>query len=132
MAQPPAGTPRGERAGDTPPALTIPRLLMPGRVRGRSLEELGNLERLSDAMLEDVACYRLSGTDNSGAPYVVWIERGTFLVRRIDEEHAFPDFTTTDRTVYSPELNPELPDDVFRLRAPVVETGRKEMTAQAS
>lgn len=110
---------------------TIPRLLMPGRVRGRSLEELGNIERLTDALLEDVPCYRLRGTDNSGAPYVVWIERGTFVVRCIDEEHPFSDFTTTDRTVYAPELNPELPDDAFQLKAPVAETGKKKMTAQA-
>ncbi|MFO7976050.1 MAG: hypothetical protein R6V12_15610 [Candidatus Hydrogenedentota bacterium] len=110
---------------------TIPRLLMPERVRGRSLAELRELDRLSDALLGDVPCYRLAGIDNSGAPYVIWLERATFLVLRIDEQHTFADFTTTDRTVYSPDLNVELPDDVFQLKAPAPESGRKEVTARA-
>lgn len=110
---------------------TIPRLLLPERIRGRSLAELLSLERLSDAMLEDVPCYRVTGADRSGAPYVVWIDRASFLVRRIDEEHAFSEFNTTDRTVYYPELNAELPDDAFHLNVPASGTGRKEITARA-
>ncbi len=111
---------------------TIPRLLMPEQVRGRSLAELSNLERLPDALLEDIPCYRITGADRNGAPYTVWIDRVTYLVRRIDEEHEFPDFSTTDSTVYYPELNPELTDTEFHLKAPVSETARKELTARSS
>jgi outer membrane lipoprotein-sorting protein len=109
---------------------TIPRLLMPERVRGRSLAELQGLDRLPDAMLDETACYRIVGSDRTGAPYVIWIERQTFMVRRIDETHAFEDFTTTDSTLYYPELDPDLADAEFYLKTPAAESARKELTAK--
>jgi len=53
------------------------------------------------------------------------------VARRIDEEHAFSDFTTTDRTVYFPQVNDELSDEIFQLKTPVSEIGRREITARA-
>ncbi len=109
---------------------TIPRLLMPERVRGRSLAELRGLERLPDAMLGDIACYRLEGTDRYEDTHTIWIERETFLVHRIDEKHSFPDFTTVDRTVYRPEVDVELADEEFDLGAPGSQTMRSMVTAR--
>ena len=111
-------------------AHTIPRLLMPEKVRGRSLNDLRGLERLPDAMLGDIACYRLTGTDRYGDFHIIWIGRETFLVHRIDEEHTFPEFATADRTVYHPELNIELDDAEFDLGAPGSQTMRSKLTAR--
>ena len=111
-------------------AHTIPRLLMPDQVRGRSLAELRGLERLPDAMLGDIACYRLTGTDRYGDSHTIWIERETFLVHRIDEKHIFPEFTTTDRTVYHPDLDIDLADDEFDLRVPASQTTRNTLRAR--
>ncbi|HOF38858.1 MAG TPA: hypothetical protein PLD73_02205 [Candidatus Hydrogenedentes bacterium] len=109
---------------------TIPRLLMPDRVHGRSLAELHGLSRLSDALLEDVPCYRINGSLRTGALYTVWIDRATFLVRRIDAEHIAPDYSTTDCTVYFPELNPELADQELLLNAPASKPSGRALTAR--
>ena len=109
---------------------TIPRLLMPDRVHGRSLAELRGLARLTDAMLEHVPCYRITGTVRTGAPYTVWIDRSTFLVRRIDVEHESSDFSAIDRTVYSPELNPDLGDEELHLNAPAAKPSGRALTAR--
>ncbi|MGI6461710.1 MAG: hypothetical protein ACOX5J_16750 [Candidatus Hydrogenedentales bacterium] len=109
---------------------TIPRLLMPDRIHGRSLAELHGLTRLSDALLEDLPCYRISGSLRTGALYTVWIDRTTFLVRRIDAEHVSPDYSTSDCTVYFPELNPELADQELLLNAPASKPSGRAVTAR--
>ena len=91
-------------------AQRVPAMLMPGRVWGRPLTDLVDLQRLEDAPLGKVVCFRIQGTrpgvndpeaqersrqeisKNSGRdpgittqePRTLWIDRSLFVLRRID------------------------------------------------
>lgn len=108
---------------------TVPALLMPGAVSGR-LVDLGEITWLGDADLGGVACYRLGGRIAPArvdltrderhseevrrltgrpleraerSPLTVWIDRGTLLVRRIEEDVRFETFRTECVTEYEPQ-----------------------------
>jgi len=88
-------------------AHTVPALLMPGQVRGRRLTDLRQLERIEDADLNGVRCFRIRGRyDVPGMePFTIWISQGTLLILRIDWAKKFPDFRTETTTTYKPEVN---------------------------
>jgi hypothetical protein len=127
-------------------AHTIPVLLMPDRIEGRKLTELAELRRLEDVELDGVGCYRIQGrfvdpAENDPVqkermrrdvlrltgrvpeeavhgPQVVWIEQGTFLVRRIEERTRFSTFQTEEVTTYEPRIEERLTDQQLRFDPP--------------
>jgi hypothetical protein len=126
-------------------AHTIPALLMPDWVGGRRLTQLAELESLEDEPLDTVTCYRLSGrflscpvnpTEDDGhaqqvtaltgrrperakhSPRTVWIDRGTLLIRRIEEIVQFETFRTETITEYMPEVGVPLSDEELLFDVP--------------
>ncbi len=63
-------------------AHTVPILLPPNEISGRSLSELTELKPLVVAKLGQVDCFRIEGKFGD-QPLTLWIDRQTFLVRRI-------------------------------------------------
>ena len=59
-------------------------------------------------------------TENS--PTTVWIDRGTLLVRRIEEETRFETFSTEQVTEYAPEAGVAVGEDELRFDPPGKET----------
>jgi len=98
-------------------AHTIPALLLPWEVRGRRLTDLRKPKRIDDAKLRRVHCYRIRG-EYGGDPMTIWIDKSSFLVRRIDEEAQFADFRTEDTTIYDPEINVTIPDKELEFNPP--------------
>jgi hypothetical protein len=113
-------------------AHTIPALLLPEQIPGSRLTKLVELKRLDDADLMGIACYRVQGKKRdfkitaaerdhlqqkiqkiSGripeeaqhGPTVVWIDKATSLVRRIEEKVQFESFRTESTTEYNPLLD---------------------------
>lgn len=64
---------------------SMPRMLMPDRMTGESLGDLRDPSVTSIDSFEGHECYRVSGTFKSGPFETLWIDRKTFLVRRIEE-----------------------------------------------
>ena len=98
-------------------ALTIPALLLPDRTNGSCLTDLAKARRIEDADIGKVGCYRVRGTWVDD-PATIWIEKNTFLVRRIDSQHKFDDFRTEDTTTYDPVMNSKIDDKMLKLDPP--------------
>src|ERR1035438_7296175 len=85
-------------------AHTIPNLLLPDQIGGRSMASLTDLTRLSDDAVDDTPCFKLQGKF-ADQPTTLWLEKETYLIRRIAEDTKL----TRTTTVYRPEVDKEIP-----------------------
>jgi hypothetical protein len=126
-------------------ARSVLALLLPGRVRGRRLTELVEVASEGDERLDGVNCYRLRGrfvplpVDPAAEeeqrqlfmrmtgrpperamvrPRTLWIERETFLLRRVEEHTEFESFQTDRVTTYEPEIGILISEDELRFDPP--------------
>ena len=85
-------------------AHTVPALLLPIEVGAgsRTLIETTELSRLADAKLGKVDCFCIKGKSADDL-ITLWIDKKTFLLRRIDEPHK----TTT----YDPAIDEKVPEN---------------------
>jgi len=98
---------------------TIPRLLIPDEIKGYCITDMKDTALDEDAKLEDgTVCYRVTGKDPDDAPIILWIEKDSFLIRKIEEKHKFDDFRTEETTEYKPKINIEIPDDALKFNPP--------------
>ena len=95
----------------------IPALLMPGEVEGRRLTDMTDVKRLADAEAAGASCFRVEGT-YANLPRTVWVDKKTFLVRRIDFEDTFPTFRTQQTTTYEPVLDEQVAPELLRFDPP--------------
>jgi len=91
-------------------AHTIPALLMPNEIGGRRLSELSSLSRLPDEAVGPTPCYRIQG-HVAGSTQTIWLEKTSYLVRRIEE--VLPPGLGTRTTAYYPVLNDSIADDLL-------------------
>ena len=96
----------------------IPTLLLPNEISGRRLTDITEARRIADTEIDSVNCYRIQGkyADDS---ITIWIEADTFLVRRIETQHAFTDFSTETVTTYTPAVNGVVTDDMLAFNPPL-------------
>ncbi len=122
-------------------AHTVPALLMPDLVGPCRLPHMVEVVSVGDAALGDVTCYRLSGQfapspddpdldervlRTTGrrmeraeeGPVTVWVDRGTFLVRRVEEATRFETFRTEEVTEYEPEVGVAVGEEELRFDPP--------------
>ena len=119
-------------------SLTVPALLLPDEVGGRSLTELMEVQSLGDELLDGVMCSRLTGRfaprpvdaaqdeedredfiRKTGrapehaevSPPILWIDRESLLLRRLDERTRFETFRTEEVTSYGPAVDVAIADD---------------------
>ena len=100
----------------------VPGLLLPREVGAGS--RLLSPERLEDAEDRGVACIRLKGKSRQ-TPYsltmgaqvltvkdeavTLWLERATFLLRKVEEARTYDTYRSDRTTTYTPEINVEIP-----------------------
>ncbi len=94
-------------------AQTIPALLLLDRIGGRKLTSLTDLVRLPDETLDGTSCFKLEGKF-ADRPTTLWLEKATYLVRRVDQNTGL----TRDTTVYRADVNKEIPAKELELNAP--------------
>jgi outer membrane lipoprotein-sorting protein len=125
-------------------AHTVPALLMPDSIGGRRLTDLTQLRRLEDAKLDGVDCFRIQGSmrieidpaelerrrqltlrvtgrdlpNAISGPEMLWIDKSTFLLRRIDKQTQFDDFRTESTTIYEPLINSAIADSQLKFDPP--------------
>ena len=96
-------------------AHTIPALLLPDQVGGAKISAMIDLTRLPDESVDGTPCFNLQGKYGFGnTPMTVWLEKATFLVRRIAEGTRLAKNTTD----YRPEVNKDIPANELELNAP--------------
>jgi outer membrane lipoprotein-sorting protein len=89
-------------------SLNIPQLLLPDKMGWRRLA-LTEPKRAEDGKLDKVECFRVEGK-YGGNPITVWMDKKSYLVRRIDEQAAFDNFRTEQTTIYDPTINEKITD----------------------
>jgi outer membrane lipoprotein-sorting protein len=106
-------------------ARTVPALLLPKEVHGQRLTEITEVKRVEDAKLDKFDCFRLEGkfilqleAKFINSPTTIWIDKKTFLVRRIDAQMKFDDFRTEETTSYEPAVDEEIPDKMLAFDPP--------------
>lgn len=117
-------------------AHTVPALLMPDCIRGRKPDDLLDLRRLEDARIDGIDCFRVQGETRSGrdlaqqeevrqqvlkvtgrdfgiakhAPDVLWIDKASLLLRRIERGTEHRDHRFDVVTTYEPEVDATITD----------------------
>ena len=83
---------------------TVPALLLPDPDLGGRLTGLTEAKRIDDAKVGVTDCYRVQGKFGN-SPHTLWVEKSSYLLRRIDSTMTFPDFHTEETTTYDPVVD---------------------------
>ena len=97
-------------------SLSVPQLLLPEKMGWRRLA-LTDPKRAKDGKLNKAECFRVEGK-YGGNPITVWIDKKTYLVRRIDEQAKFDDFRTEQTTTYEPIIDKKITDKMLEFDPP--------------
>jgi outer membrane lipoprotein-sorting protein len=95
----------------------IPALLFPTEVRGDHLTDLTGARRLGDEKIGDADCYRIEGKSGEN-PMKLWIDKSSFLVRRIDMETQLTYLRIEFTTTYDPVIDSEVNEEMLALDLP--------------
>ena len=98
-------------------AHTIPSMLLPDEVSGRRFTDIPELKRTDDVIFDTVDCFRIQ-SQSVGSPMTIWVDKNTFLLRRIDTKRKFDDFRTERTTIYEPVINGEISDKMLEFDPP--------------
>ncbi len=112
-------------------SLRVPGMLLPAVVGSGA--PLVDPERIADDTAAGVACFRIKGrsratpyTETAGASTVtvkeevvtLWIDRATFLLRKVEEARTLDSYRSTRTTTYAAEANVDIPPDQLAFGAP--------------
>ena len=92
---------------------SVPVLLMPGKFQMRPLTALERAARIEDGKQGKDECFRVAG-DYLDYPTVIWIDKKTFLIRRIDSSMKNETFRTEDTVTYEPIINQKIPGKMLQ------------------
>jgi outer membrane lipoprotein-sorting protein len=98
-------------------SINISALLLPDKVSPRRLLMLTEAKRAEDGKLDKIECFRVEGKF-SGNPTILWIDKKSYLVRRIDEQAKFDNFRTEQTTTYDPIINEKVTDKMLKFDPP--------------
>jgi hypothetical protein len=108
-------------------AHTVPHLLLPDEVVEWRRTDMWDRERIEDAYVGQVECFRINGrrdmpADSDGPAttetFTAWIEKKAFLLRRIDSTMVSAIFRSKDTTTYEPVIDEEIPDRMLEFGVP--------------
>ena len=98
-------------------AARIPAMLMPDKLEGWGGVHIRDAKRIEDGPLDEVECFRLEGKYVDD-PITLWIDKKSYLVRRIDEQATFDTFRTQMMTTYEPVIDGEITDELLEFDPP--------------
>ena len=114
----------------------IPSMLRSDPSAPKSALELSYARRIEDGEVDGFGCFRIGGqsirtprTLGSGENSIVlrensstiWIDKQSYLVRRVDEFNAYDSFSTETVTTYHPEINVVISNELLEFGAPETE-----------
>jgi hypothetical protein len=95
----------------------IPALLFADEVGGRRLADITEAGRVEDAALGPVECIRIQGR-YADRPVTLWLEKATFLIRRIELKREFDTFFVEETTTYEPVVDGEVTEAMLAFDPP--------------
>jgi outer membrane lipoprotein-sorting protein len=101
-------------------AATIPAVLIPGMKWGGGLKRLRDARLLGEEKVDDADCYKIEATPlgERGSRKTLWIDKQTFLVRKIFGTTKLPSLSTEETTTYKPQVNIDIPAKEFTFEPP--------------
>jgi len=111
----------------------VPSMLLPDPSAPKSALEMSYARRIENGEVDGFECFRIRGqsirtprTLGLGDTAVVlrensstiWIDKQSYLVRRVDESNGYESFRTETVTTYSPEINVDIPAEKLQFGAP--------------
>ena len=97
----------------------IPGLIIPGTKLGGDIVRLADPVRLADAEIDGVDCFQVQGKRwPHDGPTIVWIDKESFLIRKIYEEDEIPDGTTKTTWSYKPAINVPVDEEALEFGRP--------------
>lgn len=96
----------------------IPPLLWPERASGAKLVQITEPRCAEDGTLDGAECFRVQG-HSGGSLIMIWIDKQSSLVRRIDEEFLMKDRRVHLKATYTPVLNEPIADELLEFDPPV-------------
>ena len=97
-------------------AITVPGMLMPNEITWRRAIRVNQPKRIDDDIVDSTDCYRVQDLILGAIPTTLWIDKKTFMLRKIYREHKFDDFRTEETTTYKPILNGEVENDLLEFK----------------
>jgi hypothetical protein len=112
-------------------SVRVPGMLLPAVVGAGA--PLVDPERAADDVVGGASCYRLKGrsratpyTESSGSITVtvkdevvtLWIDRASFLLRKVEEARTLDSYRSTRTTTYTPEVNVDVPAEQLAFSPP--------------
>lgn len=99
-------------------AHTIPRMLLPMHITGRSLSDLGDATLASIESIEGSPCFRIEGK-YADQRLTIWVDTANYLLRRTLSRDVLEGGTeVVETTVYAPRLNVEIDPAAFAFEPP--------------
>jgi outer membrane lipoprotein-sorting protein len=98
-------------------AHNVPVLLLPKEVSGWRATDMADAKRIEDGKLGEAECFRIEGRYVEG-PETYWIDKKTYLIRRIDERNTFDTFRTEETITYDPVIDEAVADEQLEFRPP--------------
>lgn len=95
----------------------IPALLIPKEVTGSEIAGITEAKRIADAKLGKVDCFCIQGQFRVGAG-TLWIEKKSFLVRKLVTSWKEDDFSTRTIKTYKPFIDGEVADKMLEFDPP--------------
>ena len=100
-------------------AFTVPTLLMPEINLGWRLTDLIAAKRVKDAKSGKWECYRIDGKFiDTTKTMKLWIDKQSFLVRRIDSQKDFSNFILDATTTYEPFVDEDITEKMLNFDPP--------------
>lgn len=99
----------------------IPGLIFPDMRLGGDIVKLADPVRLDDAQIDGFDCFQVQGTrwPHKG-PTTVWIDKKTFLIRKVYEEDEIKGATTQTTWFYTPAINVPVNADSLQFAKPIL------------
>jgi hypothetical protein len=97
-------------------AHNIPALLLPKEISGRKIADITEA-KIESARLGTADSFRVQGK-YADDPITLWIDKKTFLVRRIETQSKFDNFRTEQTTTYDPVIDGAITDKMLKFDPP--------------
>lgn len=98
-------------------AQMIPALLMPAETTVLSLASVTGLKRIDDAKIGKTDCFLIEG-NFIATPITIWIDKESYLVRRIVRTFSVEELKTEVTTTYEPIVDEEIAESKLEINHP--------------
>ena len=93
-------------------------MLLPKEITWRRAIRFDDPKRLDDDALVGNECFRINEVVSGGIPTTIWVDKKTYLLRKVYSEQVFEDFQVPQTTIYRPILNGNVTKEMLEFGSP--------------